>query len=58
MYVDIEINRDQAECANFSPDLVVMGGESFSEGCGFESQHRILEGHFSHLFFVKIVMFV
>ena len=20
MYVDIEVNRDQAECANFSPD--------------------------------------
>ena len=23
----------------------------------FESQHRILDGHFSHLFVAKIVMF-
>ena len=38
--------------------LVVMGGDSCSEGCGFKSQHCILEGHFSHLFVVKIVMFV
>ena len=28
-----------------------------SEGRGFKSQHRILDGHFSHLFVVKIVMF-
>ena len=39
-----------------SPGLVVMGGDSCSEGRGFESQHRILDGHFSHLFVVKIVM--
>ena len=38
--------------------LVVMGGDSCSKGRGFESQHRILDGHFSHLFVVKIVMFV
>ena len=43
--------------------LVVMGGDSCSEGCGFESQHQILEhqildGHFSHLFVIKIVMIV
>ena len=31
-----------------SHDLVVMGGDSHSEGCGFESQCRILDGHFSH----------
>ena len=35
---------------------MVMGGDSCSEGHGFESQHRILDGHFSHLFVVKIVM--
>ena len=29
-----------------SPGLVVMGGYSRSEGCGFESRHRILDGHF------------
>ena len=31
-----------------SADLVVKGVGSCSEGCGFESQHRILDGHFSH----------
>ena len=39
-----------------SPGLVVMGRDSHSEGRGFDSQHRILDGHFSHLFVVKIVM--
>ena len=28
------------------------------EGCGFESQSHILDGHFSHIFVVKIVTFV
>ena len=39
-----------------SPGLMVMGGDSCSEGQGFESQHSILDGHFSHKFVVKIVM--
>ena len=40
--------------------LVVMGGDACSEGRGFKSQRRILDGHdiFSHIFVVKIVMFV
>ena len=29
-----------------SPGLVVMGGDSRSEGCGFESRRHILNGHF------------
>ena len=39
---------------------MVMGGESCFEGCEFESQHRILDGHhiFSHCFVLKIVQFV
>ena len=41
-----------------SPGLVVMGGDLCSEGRDFESQHHILDGHFSHLFVVKILMFV
>ena len=41
-----------------SPGLVVMGGGSCSEGCGFDSQHHTLDGHFSNLFVVKIVMCV
>ena len=28
-----------------SPGLVVMGGDSRSEGRGFKSQRRILDGH-------------
>ena len=35
---------------------MVRGGDSCSEGRGFESWHRILVGHFSHIFVVKIVM--
>ena len=27
-----------------SPGLVVMGGDSRSEGCEFETQHHILDG--------------
>ena len=29
-----------------SPGLMVMGGDSCSDGRGFKSQHRILDGHF------------
>ena len=31
-----------------SRGLVVMGRDSCSEGRGFESQHHILDGKFSH----------
>ena len=37
---------------------MVMRGDSFPEGRWFESQHHILDGHFSQIFGVKIVMFV
>ena len=34
-------------CNGESPGLVVMGGDSCSKGCGFESRHRIrMDGHF------------
>ena len=36
--------------------IVVMGGDSSSEGFGFESRYRILDRHFSQIFVVKIVM--
>ena len=29
--------------------LVVMGGDSCSKGCGFESQNHLLNGYFSHI---------
>ena len=41
-----------------TPGLVVMGGDSCPEGRVFESQHRWLDGHFSHLIDVKVVKFV
>ena len=41
-----------------SPFLVVMEGDSCSEGSGFESQNHLMDGHFSHLLVVKIVMFI
>ena len=33
---------------------MVMAGDYCSEGRGFESQHHILDGYFSHLFDVKL----
>ena len=41
-----------------SSGLLVMGEDSGPGGFGFKSQHHILDGHFLHLFVVKIVMFV
>ena len=41
-----------------SPGVGVMGGDSCSKSNGLESQRQILDGVFSHLFVVKIVMFV
>ena len=35
-----------------------MGGDSCPEGRGFEFQHYVLDGHFSHAFVIKIVIFV
>ena len=34
--------------------LVVMGGDSWSEVHGFESEHRILDGLFLHWLLVKL----
>ena len=33
---------------------MVRGGNSCSEGRKFKSQHRILDGHLSHLFVIKL----
>ena len=34
--------------------LAVMGGDSWSEGCGFESQHRKLDGHiFTYIYCIN-----
>ena len=37
---------------------MVMGDNSCSKGCGFESWCHILDGHVSKWFVVKIVLFV
>ena len=58
IFVDVWINIKVAICRGGSPGLVVMGDDLFPRGCGYESRHRTLDGHFSHLFCVKIVLFV
>ena len=39
---------------------MVLGGDSCSEGSGFESWHCMLDGHniLPHIFVVRIAMFV
>ena len=39
-----------------SPDQEVT--EEEERGCGFESQHQVLDAHFSHLFLVKLYVFL
>ena len=39
-----------------SPGLVVTGGDLTSEGCGFESQHCVLHGHYCTIISCKIVL--
>ena len=48
-----------SDAKNQSPGLVIIGGDSCSEGRGYESQRCILKGHsiFSHIFVEGIVMF-
>ena len=41
-----------------SPGQVFMEGDSCSDGCGFESRHYLLDGHFSHIIVVKVVTIV
>ena len=46
---------DELACkVKMTPGLVVMGGDSCSKGCGFESRHRILDGFF-HIHYKKAV---
>ena len=52
-------NRQTFSLLGGSPGLVVKGGDSRSEGGGFEPWGCILDGHdiFSHIFVVKICNF-
>ena len=52
------LGYQKISCRGGSPGLVVLGGDSASKGRGFESLTHKQDGHFSHLFVVKIVMFV
>ena len=55
---NFQISAKDRKTKKDSPGLVVMGRDSHSKGCGFESGHCILDGHFSHIIVVKIVMIV
>ena len=37
---------------------ILWGQEPWSSGYGFKSQYRIIDGHLSHIFVLKIVIFV
>ena len=50
------LDLETASSRGGSPGLVVMELDSCSEVHGFKSRHRILDGYFSHVFVVKIVM--
>ena len=51
-----QINQPYNGIMGGSPGLVVMGGDSRSEGRGFESRCHILDGHFFTLICCKIVL--
>ena len=52
------VNYDRRGFIKLATGLVVMGDDSYLRGRGFESQSRTLDGHFSHWFVVKMVLFV
>ena len=59
--ISLDRKQDLNKLANFeggSPGLMVMGCNSQSEGCGFESKHRILDWQLLDCFLIKISMFV
>ena len=52
-----EIVRAAKKYSASSPGLVVMGGYSCSKGRGFQSRYHLLDGHFSHIFVAKKLIF-
>ena len=58
--INFRISLAQTQCNQSlkggSPGLVVTGGDSRFEGCGFVSRCRILDGHFITLICCKIVL--
>ena len=57
-YLTIYNNESFPITCQTCPVLVVTGGDSRSSGREFKCQPQTLNGHFSHLFVVKIVLFV
>ena len=51
----MEISMKSTYMKGGSHDLVVIGDNSSSRGCGFESWRHLLDGYFSHWFVVKNV---
>ena len=45
VYQQCHTNTDILEQQNIRHSLLVMGEDSCSEGCRFESQHSIINGH-------------
>ena len=46
-------NHGTSHILHSNKDNNFRAGDSRSEGCEFESQHRILDGHISYLFVLK-----
>ena len=56
MTLKMKMRKEEKQFCDWdgSPGLVVLGGDSCTDCRGFESQHHILDGHFSHIFVLKI----
>ena len=56
IYSSVKLFLNQTLFLGGRTGLLVMGGDSCPESNGFEFQHCIQDRHFSHTFFVKIVV--
>ena len=52
----VALSHENCQHMGGSPGLEVMRRDSRSEGRGFKPCHHLLDGHFSHIFVVKIVV--
>ena len=51
-----EVQVTRKENVGWEPWSSGYGSRLMSEGHGFESQHHILDGHFSNIFVVQIII--
>ena len=56
LHIEIERGRSYEKCLNILVLKQAFLMLQTSEGRGFESRHRILDGHFTQIFVVKIVL--